>query len=60
MRIGTYTMRKYIVDDVPEDKLYEVIEKMIKKFGDVKVEKNYDGTFDVTAEVFVSSKWNDV
>ena len=59
MRIGTYTMRKYIVDDVPEDKLYKVIEEMTKKFGDVTVETNYDGTFDVTAEVFVSSKWKE-
>ena len=30
MRIGTYTMRKYIIDDVPEDKLCKVIEVMTK------------------------------
>lgn len=57
MRIGTYTMRKHIVDDVPEDKLYKVIEEMTKKFGDVTVKKNYDGTFDVTAEQCISKKY---
>lgn len=60
MRIGTYTMRKTIAEDVPEDKLYWVIEKMTKKFGDVTVEKNYDGTFNVTGEQFISSKWEEV
>lgn len=49
----------YRMGDVPEDKLYKVIEEMTKKFGDVTVKKNYDGTFDVTAEVFVSSKWKE-
>ena len=60
MRIGTYTMRKYIIDDVPEDKLHKVIEEMTKKVGDVVIEKNCDGTFNVTAESFVSSKWKEV
>lgn len=60
MRIGTYTMKKVIIDGVPEDKLYKVIEEMTKEVGDVVIEKNFDGTFNVTAESFVSSKWKEV
>ena len=60
MRIGTYTMKKVIIDEVPGDKLHKVIEEMTKKVGDATVEKNYDGTFNVTAESFVSSKWKEV
>ncbi len=60
MRIGTYTMKKVIIDEVPGDTLHKVIEEMTKKVGDVVIEKNFDGTFNVTAESFVSSKWKEV